>query len=427
MATFYIDPTAAPGGDGSIGAPFDAWGDVTWTSGNTYLQKAGTTHNGTITVGTSGTAGNRITIGYYGSGDMPIVQGAAAEHGINLSTRAYITVFGMHAIGGSNASRNGINGLATDALTNHFIEISGCKVRSPVSAGGSGVVLRGKGDVVRQTEVCDCPLDAMFLTVSDCTVNSCYLHDFDTALGSDGDGIQFAGTHAHGNIQIINTRIIGHTSGPVKQCIITAAGSGNFLIDGGEFYGMVTGLSIAIPNAKVKRAKVWGGTQRGVTCAANGIEVESCLIYDTPRGISLDSGITGAVVTGDTIDAIEEGVTANTAAASFTAKNNWIDAPVVYVLSSTASATASNNRYAVSSEFTINTTDYDLAGWKTASSTDADAAEVAPLLTADYKPTASSPLLGAGTHLGYTRDIDRKQRQNPPAIGAYDAATLRVV
>lgn len=49
-----------------------------------------------------------------------------------------------------------------------------------------------------------------------------------------------------------------------------------------------------------------------------------------------------------------------------------------------------------------------------------------PLLT-DYKPTASSPLLGAGTHLGYTRDIERKQRPNPPSIGAYDAATLRAV
>ncbi len=48
-----------------------------------------------------------------------------------------------------------------------------------------------------------------------------------------------------------------------------------------------------------------------------------------------------------------------------------------------------------------------------------------PLLTSDYKPTSASPLLGAGTHLGYTRDIERKQRPNPPAIGAYDLATMR--
>jgi len=48
-----------------------------------------------------------------------------------------------------------------------------------------------------------------------------------------------------------------------------------------------------------------------------------------------------------------------------------------------------------------------------------------PLLTDSYKPRPGSPLLGAGTHLGYTRDIDRKQRPNPPAIGAYDVATMR--
>lgn len=48
-----------------------------------------------------------------------------------------------------------------------------------------------------------------------------------------------------------------------------------------------------------------------------------------------------------------------------------------------------------------------------------------PLLTSDYKPMPGSPLLGAGTHLGYTRDINRKQRPNPPSIGAYDAATMR--
>lgn len=57
--------------------------------------------------------------------------------------------------------------------------------------------------------------------------------------------------------------------------------------------------------------------------------------------------------------------------------------------------------------------------------TSTGAVTASPLLTDNYKPTALSPLLGAGTHLGYTRDIERKQRPNPPSIGAYDYATLR--
>lgn len=69
------------------------------------------------------------------------------------------------------------------------------------------------------------------------------------------------------------------------------------------------------------------------------------------------------------------------------------------------------------------------ASWQSTYSIEAGSAasSVDPLLTASYRPTAGSPLIGAGTHLGYVRDLDKKQRQNPPAIGAHDAATLRAV
>jgi hypothetical protein len=66
----------------------------------------------------------------------------------------------------------------------------------------------------------------------------------------------------------------------------------------------------------------------------------------------------------------------------------------------------------------------------TALSADAGVVTADPLLSPDYRPTPGSPLHGAGTHLGYGykyRDIDGKQRPNPPAIGAYDVATLRPV
>jgi hypothetical protein len=49
---------------------------------------------------------------------------------------------------------------------------------------------------------------------------------------------------------------------------------------------------------------------------------------------------------------------------------------------------------------------------------------VDPLLNEFHRPTKSSPLIGAGTHLGYVRDLDGKQRPNPPSIGAYDVANV---
>lgn len=48
-----------------------------------------------------------------------------------------------------------------------------------------------------------------------------------------------------------------------------------------------------------------------------------------------------------------------------------------------------------------------------------------PMLSADFVPLPGSPLLRAGLHIGYRRDIDRKQRTKPPSIGAYDVANLR--
>ena len=74
--------------------------------------------------------------------------------------------------------------------------------------------------------------------------------------------------------------------------------------------------------------------------------------------------------------------------------------------------------------------DYNAAYGMTASTNHTDGAHnitADPLLTAGYRPKVGSPLLGAGTHLGYRRDIDGKQRPNPPSIGAYDVATLRTV
>ena len=67
MTTFYVDPTAASPGDGTLANPFNSWASVTWAPGNTYLQKRGTTYSGVFKLSTGGTQFQRITVGsYYG-------------------------------------------------------------------------------------------------------------------------------------------------------------------------------------------------------------------------------------------------------------------------------------------------------------------------------------------------------------------------
>jgi hypothetical protein len=76
-ATIYIDPTCGSSGDGTtttcgVNGPFKTWAEVTWTVGNTYAQKGGTTAYEYITVGATGTAGNVITLTSYGTGRATI-------------------------------------------------------------------------------------------------------------------------------------------------------------------------------------------------------------------------------------------------------------------------------------------------------------------------------------------------------------------
>jgi hypothetical protein len=118
----------------------------------------------------------------------------------------------------------------------------------------------------------------------------------------------------------------------------------------------------------------------------------------------------------------------------FTASNNCFvvagSKPLVILDADSAGDTRwafKNNRLG-EGEFKEATTSYaNLAAFEAAHAPAADNTTADPLLTSTYRPKALSPLLGAGTHLGYTRDIEGKQRPNPPSIGAYDTATLREV
>jgi hypothetical protein len=47
------------------------------------------------------------------------------------------------------------------------------------------------------------------------------------------------------------------------------------------------------------------------------------------------------------------------------------------------------------------------------------------ILDANGRPMIGSPLIAAGVHLGYSRDLDGRQRNNPPTIGAYEAPISR--
>lgn len=104
MTTFYIDPSANVNGDGSIESPFNSWDNVTWTAGNSYLQKAGTTFNGQISIGASGNSlQSRIYLGKYGTGALPKIE--AVQYGIFIAARQFLFIEDFEI---TNATDHGI-------------------------------------------------------------------------------------------------------------------------------------------------------------------------------------------------------------------------------------------------------------------------------------------------------------------------------
>ena len=97
----YIDSAAAPGGDGTIGTPYNTLSDINWTTvqgwvtgGDTvYVNLAkGSTFNETMTVGASGASGRPVTVQAYGSGDDPIIDGEnSRNYCISTGSQAYLS------------------------------------------------------------------------------------------------------------------------------------------------------------------------------------------------------------------------------------------------------------------------------------------------------------------------------------------------
>jgi parallel beta-helix repeat protein len=65
MATYYVDPSAASPGNGTLASPFRSWTNVIWAPGNTYLQKRGTTYSGVFQLPVGGTRLARINVGAW--------------------------------------------------------------------------------------------------------------------------------------------------------------------------------------------------------------------------------------------------------------------------------------------------------------------------------------------------------------------------
>lgn len=139
--TYYIDPGAADGGNGSLLHPFNSWQDVNWQPGANYLQKAGTSATDSFTVTAQGTADDPIRIGSYGGRtdggpiERPVLHGS-----ITFDGAAYVTVDGLHVTDAPDAAVTIRNGATHVSVKNSEISNSGIGVWITDGAGVANVV-----------------------------------------------------------------------------------------------------------------------------------------------------------------------------------------------------------------------------------------------------------------------------------------------
>ncbi len=93
--SYYVNCAAASDGNGSATSPWNNLTTVdskTFAPGDSLLFNRGTTCTGSFVFSSSGTSTNRITIGAYGSGALPAIDGTGQNRAVKLLDTSYVTM-----------------------------------------------------------------------------------------------------------------------------------------------------------------------------------------------------------------------------------------------------------------------------------------------------------------------------------------------
>ena len=102
-ASYYVDCSAATNGNGTQVSPWNTLATVnarTFLPGDSLLFKRGTTCTGFFYFSSAGTSSSRITIGAYGTGALPVIDGNFSQAAVELMNPSYVTMQDLEVING---------------------------------------------------------------------------------------------------------------------------------------------------------------------------------------------------------------------------------------------------------------------------------------------------------------------------------------
>jgi hypothetical protein len=450
MAIKLIDPTAAVNGNGdSIATPYNTWGSgAWWVPGNIYLQKEGTTYVGTVAVNNTITIdqANPVVLGTYDAATGAQIKDntrhakirPTSGHGINLGTRAWVTVDNLDTAGGdrTQSANDGIAGTSAAGNTAHNLTIIRC-----IADGRYGIGLSGANDYVGYCTIYG-RADGLSSNGTDFVAehNTIIANDIDTATY---DGITHIDSGLSATRVLIRHNTVVDYAGSVKQGIYLNSNetpSGIVEVSDNTIFGFTQCIVSLTPGARILRNRITkpirtgpGGDAEGaITISAANCIVSDNLLYEVAGRALTVGNVSGTTVTGNTAHNVASGWVFNSGTNTATLKNNVCyrkAGSVENLLTriSTITLTRSNNLYFApdgGAMFNEGGVTKDTFAAYQAAANESGALGVDPLLTGGYRPADGSPLLGAGVHIAYSRDMNGVQRRNPPSIGAFDVATL---
>jgi hypothetical protein len=431
MATYYIDPSSAINGAGTELSPFNTWSAVTWGSGNSYLQKAGTTYIGQIapTVAAAGTATAKTILSTYGGTARAKIQGTNQYQGIRLVQNTHhVTIenFEIYGVDKTNAG-TGTTGIfigSGDTLNCNNVKISNCFVYSMTPVVGydcNGIKFFGNNIEILNCIIDLIPTDGIWgyglaPHIHHNRISRCDLDNRDA-----GDAIQLTyacdGAHIHHNI-------LDRANSPSKQVLIISSASAG--------YGAIIEYNTMIghPFVSIQTSCVYSD-QPGTIVRKN-------LLVGCYRAIYFDTTATNCVADSNICVNNTIGIqTANATLACSFVNNTIISSTLYGAYLSDNTAIVKNNLFyncakglAIKSTGTNNYNAYfgntiDFESISGGAVIGVNKVSTDPQLSSFYYPATNSPLHEAGTFLFYSSDFSGKQRNNPPSIGAYEYVNVR--
>ncbi len=398
MTTYYIDPSSGTNGNGLTEAtPTNTWVGLTWVSGNTYLQKAGTTYTSPPNIGT-----NTITIGKYGTGNRPkfaITGSFWSITGTNITFKDFELT---GADGGILVSGTGFLG--------DNLDIHDCQ-----GATGYGISFNtGVTATLQNSSVYNIGNDAIEVRAGAgiITIDNCDSWNVSTnSNGGDNIGGSNGGTYS---LWVKNSRltktdafkqnIMSGTSGFVKvhNCVIkNFGGGGTVSCQGASLYEL---LGNDIYGNGANSAPYANGATGTTITNAHIVGNKIILDNNTTYGLQADSNNSGIVniynnliyKSGTTGPNINVSVDSN---GTINMKNNIIVGGQYLVYHQGAAAlNADYNIYGASGTYVYGgAIKSSFSSWKaSASGLDTNSLQTDPLFGANYAPTVGSPCLSTG-------------------------------